>query len=233
MRKRFKRKLLSLLILSSLLITANIEAAPMPNAYKEGISNVLMKYGVVHNANLRHNILTNPVKVNVMNGIEKMFNKLGMYGLNDYFNPNDVRQLSGLKAEEYAKIITGTGLEGYGYAFENVEKTHNVNGLFVLGICILESGWGSSKLAQDKQNYTGMQAYDSNAYSNARTFKDLEECVNYTADRLNKNYLTEGGKFYSGGTSIFDVNVYYCTQSDWALKIVSTLHDEIKEHLYK
>ena len=232
MLRKMKKVLSSLLVISSLTTCIIVQAAPMSREYSNGISSVLKKYGVVHNKDLSHGILAYDTKVKVMNGISNMYDTLDMYGLQDYFDPQDVTKLSGLKAEDYAKIINDTGLEGYGYAFENIEKEYKINGLFVLGICILESGWGNSPLAHDKHNYTGMSAYDGNAYASAKTFDDLEDCVDYTAERLRNNYINSDGKFYSGGKSIFHVNVYYCTQSDWSLKIVSTLREEIREHLY-
>ena len=229
---KIKKMISCLLVISCLTPCVCVQAAPIKSQYTDGISYVLEKYGIVYNNDLSHEVLSYNTKLNVMNGISNVYDSIGIYGLQDYFDPQDVTKLSGLKAEDYAKIINGTGLEGYGYAFEGVEKKYKVNGLFVLGICIIESGWGNSSLARNKNNFTGMFAYDGNAYASGKTFNDLEDCVNYTADRLQQNYLTQGGKFYSGGKSIFNVNVYYCTQASWAFKIINTIQDEIKEHLY-
>lgn len=54
---------------------------------------------------------------------------------------SDLRTPSNLKAEDYNKMLNGTNLEGIGSALEEAEKQHNVNGLYLMGLCCLESGY--------------------------------------------------------------------------------------------
>lgn len=70
---------------------------------------------------------------------------------------SDLRILSNLKAEEYNKILEGTNLYGLGYALEQAEKTYNINGLYLLGLTCLESGYGTSNFAVYRNNLVRME----------------------------------------------------------------------------
>ena len=54
---------------------------------------------------------------------------------------SDLRIPSNLKAEDYNKMLDGTNLSGLGQALEQAEKEHNVNGLYLMGLACLESGY--------------------------------------------------------------------------------------------
>lgn len=54
---------------------------------------------------------------------------------------SDLRITSNLSAEQFNKILTNTGLEGLGKSFEEAEKKHNINGLYLIGLACLESNY--------------------------------------------------------------------------------------------
>lgn len=70
---------------------------------------------------------------------------------------SDLRKTSNLTAEEYNKMLEGTNLYGIGSALEQAEKLHSVNGLYLLGLCCLESGYGTSGYAVNRNNLVRLE----------------------------------------------------------------------------
>ena len=54
---------------------------------------------------------------------------------------SDLRVISNLNAEEFNKMLEGTNLNGLGGALEQAEKEHGINGLYLMGLACLESGY--------------------------------------------------------------------------------------------
>ena len=54
---------------------------------------------------------------------------------------SDLRVISNLKANDFNKMLEGTNLHGLGAALEQAEKEHNINGLYLMGLACLESGY--------------------------------------------------------------------------------------------
>jgi beta-N-acetylglucosaminidase len=131
---------------------------------------------------------------------------------------DDVRLKSGASAAEIDAKLAGTNLEGLGESFVNAEQKHGVNAWFLTGLAIHESGYGSSKIATDKNNVFGFQAYDANPYESARTFASKEEGVDVVAKYLSEAYLTPGGTYYNG-VSIDNIGKRYATDPNWAAAI--------------
>ena len=53
----------------------------------------------------------------------------------------DLRTKCNLFASDYDYLLQGTKLEGIGQALQKAEKLYHINGLYLMGLCILESGW--------------------------------------------------------------------------------------------
>ena len=51
-------------------------------------------------------------------------------------------------------------------------------------ICAHESGWGTSRLAREKNNLAGLGAYDEREYTCGMTFDSRADCVMYLARLL-------------------------------------------------
>lgn len=131
---------------------------------------------------------------------------------------DDVRLTSGATAPEIDAKLAGTNLEGLGESFVNAEQKYGVNAWFLTGLAIHESGYGSSKIATDKNNVFGFQAYDASPYESARTFASKEEGVDVVAKYLSEAYLTPGGTYYNG-VSIDSIGKRYATDPNWAAAI--------------
>lgn len=141
---------------------------------------------------------------------------------------------SGFSLEQFQKALTDNQdknkiFENNSKVFYLLEQQYNINGLFVASVGIHESGWGMSKLAQNKHNLFGYGAYDSNPYNGAYSFNDYSECIDLIARVFVKYYLnpvgtkiydgsTASGKYYSGST-LSAVNKKYASDTNWAKSV--------------
>lgn len=139
----------------------------------------------------------------------------------------DLRTKSNLNAIDYDTMLDGTNLYGIGKALEQAEKKYSVNGLYLMGLCILESGWGTSDFAVKRNNLVGWNAIDTNPQL-ASTFESKEQCILYVAEKLQQNYLTEGGAYFEGYTAK-DIDIHYCTDKQHANKIVNIVNNLIEK----
>ena len=150
---------------------------------------------------------------------------------------------SGLSLEQFKKVLTDSKdvnnifSENAEY-FYYIEQQYNINGIFVAAIGIHESAWGTSKIAQNKNNLFGYGAYDSSPYSSSYNFDTYAEGIDLIARVLVKYYLnpngtaiyngeTASGKYYSGNT-LTAVNKKYATDKNWANAVYKYM-----EYLYK
>ncbi|MBS7527569.1 glucosaminidase domain-containing protein [Fusibacter paucivorans] len=128
---------------------------------------------------------------------------------------NDLTKRSGASATMIDQALEGTNMAGLGQAFVDAEDKYGVNALFLVGLAAHESAYGSSRIAQSKQNLFGFQAYDASPFNSAKTFGTFEDGIDSVAEYLKTSYLTPGGKYYNGA-SIDAVNKRYATDQNWA-----------------
>ena len=113
--------------------------------------------------------------------------------------------------------------------FYKAEQKYKVNGIFLASIGIHESAWGTSKIANDKNNLFGFTAYDSDPYNSATSFDNYESAINKVAEALSTKYLHVAGTkisddltatgTYFNGTTAKSVNVRYASDTAWADKV--------------
>ena len=156
----------------------------------------------------------------------------------------DVNKPSGLTLEDFKKVLSNNPrdvnkiFENNAEIFYNLEEKYNINGLLIAAMGIHESAWGTSKIANDKQNLFGYGAYDHDAYNSAFIFTEYQEGIETVARALAKNYLntagtiiyggeTATGKYYNG-TTISSINIRYATDENWANAVYN-----IMEGLYE
>lgn len=130
------------------------------------------------------------------------------------YSSENVLTPSNVTAEELSKGLYHK-LRGYAKYFVAAEEKYGVNAIFLASIAALESGWGRSALAINKNNLFGYKNTNGKGY---RAFSSVEECIYHVAKYLKSSYLTVGGKYYNG-TSVAAVNIRYCSQSHWTSKI--------------
>lgn len=134
----------------------------------------------------------------------------------------DLRKPSGVSARTINKFLAGTPLAGLGEAFMRAEREWAVSARYLAAHAVLESAWGRSKIAQQKKNLFGFQAYDSSPYESAKAFPSFEECIYYVARYVARNYLNPDGKYYNGPT-LRGMNKRYATDPKWADKIAALM----------
>lgn len=135
----------------------------------------------------------------------------------------DARTPSNLTGEELNRFVQGTALEGLGDAYATAEKEYGVSAFVLLALSVHESGWGKSRIAQDKNNLFGYMAYDSSPYASAKHFETKDEAVMTVASHLSRNYLTAGAKYFNGYT-LAGMNVRYASDTEWNTKITSIMN---------
>ena len=138
---------------------------------------------------------------------------------------------SGLSLEQFKKVLTDKKdtnkvfINNAEY-FYYIEKQYKINGLFVAAVGIHESGWGTSKIANEKHNLFGYGAYDSNPYNGAYQFSNYSECIDLIAREFVKYYLNPKGTAiygnekalgtYYNGATLSAINKKYATDKNWA-----------------
>lgn len=133
-----------------------------------------------------------------------------------------ITQPSGLDAVFFEDAFAGTGLAGIGEALVGAEMETGVSALVLAGIVTLETGWGTSRLARDKNNMAGLGAYPGKEYSAGITFGSREESILYLAELLAVDYAP-GGQFFGGSHDLAGIGVRYASDPRWAAKVVGCM----------
>ncbi|SFJ39291.1 N-acetylglucosaminidase, partial [Bacillus sp. 71mf] len=125
------------------------------------------------------------------------------------------------------KYSADSPLIGTGEYFVNAAQKYNLNAGYLLSHAILESGWGKSRIAQDKKNLFGFSAVDSDPYNGATAFQTWEEGINFCASYIDQNYLNPNGWTYNGGNlgdKSQGMNVMYASDENWGQQIASLMN---------
>lgn len=147
----------------------------------------------------------------------------------------ELNKTSGLTLNDYKKIFTNIPndkndiFEDNYTVFYNAEKKYNINGIFLAAMAIHESAWGTSQIAQDKNNLFGYGSYDESPYESSYDFNSYQESIETVAKSLVKYYLNPSGtKIYDGetaaawyynGPTLQGVNTRYASDKDWYTKV--------------
>ena len=149
----------------------------------------------------------------------------------------ELNKSTGLTLKDYQKIFTNlpndtTGIfEENAEVFYNMDKKYNVNGIFIASIAIHESAWGTSQIAEDKNNLFGYGSYDETPYESSYEFDSYADGIETVTKSLVKYYLNPAGtKIYDGetasawyynGPTVEGVNQRYASDPDWHTKVYS------------
>lgn len=153
----------------------------------------------------------------------------------------NVGKPSGCSLEQFRKVLVNNPNDKNGIFSDNAdyfyyaEKEYGINGIFLASLAIHESGWGTSKIALDKKNLFGYQAYDDTAYQSSKTFNTYSEGIDLVSRVLIKYYLNSSGtEIYGGdiadgkyffGNTISDVNKNYATDPNWSISIFKIMKE--------
>lgn len=121
-----------------------------------------------------------------------------------------------------ANTDSSSKLRNLGQTFINHQNTYGVNAMLMLGVSINESGWGTSKIAREKNNLFGHGAADSNPYWGANGYATPGDSIKYHAEKFVSNgYLDVVDWRYFGphlGDKESGMNVKYASDPYWGEK---------------
>lgn len=123
----------------------------------------------------------------------------------------DAYELSNLNSEDYDLILLDSPIEGLGHVFVQLEEDYNVNGLFALAVCNLESSLG--RYNANTNNFFGF--YYGNGYM---SFDTPEDGILYFGELLSSSLYF--------GKSIDEIAAIYCPPNpEWA-SLIRTLMEQ-------
>jgi len=117
--------------------------------------------------------------------------------------------------------IRDSRLAGKGAIFKEAEERYGVNALYLMAHSALESAWGRSQIAKDKNNFFGIAAYDSSPYTSAKKFDDVDKGILGAAKWIRENYIDRGRDHL--GNKATGMNVLYASDPYWGEKIASIM----------
>lgn len=104
---------------------------------------------------------------------------------------------SGLSASQFNSALEGTGIEGLGQAFVDMENNWGVDGLFCMAVAFHESANGYSRLAVNNNNLFGMKSRNG-----WKKFDSKYDAIVYFGEYMNKNLYK--------GKSVYEIGNIYC-----------------------
>ena len=147
------------------------------------------------------------------------------------FDKNNISGLSHTTKEElsYAvdKLKKNNNLSNLTEHFLKAEKDYDINAVILLSIACLESNYGLSKLAVEKNNLFGIDARDSlqGKPNFGKDFKTKEESIYHAGHRLGCQYLKRDSKadwrYCDGKKDIYSVGEKWCSKRDWGDKVIN------------
>lgn len=148
------------------------------------------------------------------------------FKLENPFLFKDLTEATNYSAEDLDKIfsllnIDNSLLENKGATFKEAEEHYHINALYLLAHSALESDWGRSNIAKDKNNFFGITAYDTTPYLSAKTFDDVDKGILGATKWIKENYIDRGRTFL--GNKASGMNVEYASDPYWGEKIASVM----------
>ena len=155
----------------------------------------------------------------------------GTFKLDHPFQFSNLKSRSNYTAADINRLYSLMGanngkLAGKGATFKAAEQKYGVNALYLVAHSALESAWGKSQIAKDKNNFFGIAAYDSTPYTSATKFDDVDSGILGAARWIDRNYLSNKGYPANGaylGNKAGGMNVNYATAPYWGESIASIM----------
>lgn len=135
--------------------------------------------------------------------------------------PDNITEISGMTGDQFdeviGKIMSDRGLNscklaGTGDAFEEVEETYGINGLYILAIFAHESAFATQCI--NTNNFGGIRGGKS-----WKSFSSPVDCIYYEGRLLKEKYVDDGL------IDIDDIGARYCEGSAWPDRIQELVDD--------
>ena len=155
----------------------------------------------------------------------------GTFKLDHPFQFSNLKSRTNYTAADINRLYSIMGasdskLAGKGATFKAAEQRYGVNALYLVAHSALESAWGRSKIAKDKNNFFGIAAYDDTPYTSATKFDNVDSGIMGAARWINLRYLNNSGYPANGaylGNKAGGMNVNYATAPYWGESIASIM----------
>lgn len=145
-------------------------------------------------------------------------------------NLNNTLSVTGAQLDEaIRRIRPDSPLIGLGDTWVAVGNDLNINEMYMVAHAAWESAWGTSSIAQQKNNIYGYDARDACPLKCADGYASFAQCIREVMPIIKNQYLTPGGKYYEGAT-LRGMNVHYATDTNWKYGIADTM-DSIDREL--
>lgn len=150
----------------------------------------------------------------------------------NYTNPKDVKisknmdltKRTGLSKEDFKKVIKNVKQDKSKFFYNNADtiydlcEKYQINEIFFCGLIVAESGWNIAANHRNTHNYISLMSKGK-----LIKYSSTKEGLEVAAKKLHNNYLTPGGKFYSGKT-IAGVQKRFCpASSTWDDLVYSSM----------
>ena len=150
------------------------------------------------------------------------------YNYFQYLPARTKTSISASQLDQYTSSKVSSGkLLNAGSSLVSNQNKYGVNALIMYGNAVLESGWGKSQLAVNKNNLFGHGAADNNPYYGANGYSSVDDCIKYHA----KVFISEGfcdpkdynARYYGShlGDKESGINVKYASDPYWGEKAAS------------
>ena len=161
-------------------------------------------------------------------GQEKVhFNQLDLKTPTNYTAEDLDNYLTVMYPATYKVKIADSPLAGLGSTFKEMEAQYGVNALYLMAHAIHESAWGTSYIAQTKQNLYGINATDLDPEGNADSYASFEDSVKRAAEFVATGYFSPTSWKYNGsilGNKGKGMNVQYASDPFWGEKIAGHMY---------
>lgn len=132
----------------------------------------------------------------------------------------DLTVRTGLSKEDFKTLIKNTKQDSTKFFYKNSDtiydlcEKYQINEIFFCGLIAGESGWNIASNHRRTHNYISLM-------SNGKLikFSTVEEGLEKAASKLHYNYLTPGGRFYSGKT-LAGVKKRFCPASSTWIDLI-------------
>lgn len=140
----------------------------------------------------------------------------------------DVSKTTGLSRDDFIYFVqnmkcdkTGILERNAGYIWDYCQM-YNVNEIFVLGICGIESAWCSASQHQNAHNYASLM-------KGGKLIKYESDQQGFEAmiKLLGQRYLSPKGSLYHGST-ITGVGTSYCNATTWPKKVYTCMQQALR-----
>lgn len=161
------------------------------------------------------------IRDNAVNPDEPFFNYFQFLPMRSYseYSADEMKELLNLRVSDTSK------LKNLGDTFVEMQNNYGVHALLAAGVAANESGWGTSSIAQNKNNLFGINAVDATPGQSANYYKNTESCVkDFTETMMSKQYFNPNNWKYRGaflGNKASGVNLNYASDPYWGEKVAA------------